>query len=152
MRRLLPGLLLLAGCARAPEAASCPPGAQIVLTDVWIRAAEAGGNSALYAKIQNCSGADDALLGARTTAVSAAELHMSARTSEGVATMTAIDEIEIRAKGGAALTPGGAHLMLIGVIHPLSDGSSVPVTFEFRNAGPIETTAIIRPAGAVHPH
>jgi hypothetical protein len=157
MKRLLPVLVILAGCARAPDAATDPcarasaSGDGIVLVEAWIRPVAAGGTAALYAHICN-RGSADALVGAATTAAAAAELHVSERSVDGVSTMRPIDRLDIPAGGHAALAPGGAHLMLIDLAEPLSEGSTVPVSLQFERAGVVDATAEVRSGAASHAH
>ena len=69
------------------------------------------------------------------------------------------DGVPIPAGGRADLTPGGAHLMLIGLKRTLKPGETLPITLEFAKAGkvPVElhveaVTAAGGEAGAMHHH
>jgi copper(I)-binding protein len=54
------------------------------------------------------------------------------------------DGLPIPAGGSLALTPGGTHLMLIGLQEPLQAGGEVMLTLEFADAAPIDVAV---PAG-----
>ena len=102
--------------------------------------------SAAYVTLTNCSGADDALVGAAFAAAAAAELHVTAMSSEGVASMTPGKTLPIVAGDTITLAPGGAHIMLIGLADAVAVGGAPAMTLEFENAPPITVTFDVRDA------
>jgi copper(I)-binding protein len=126
-----------------------PAAAEITIEGLWIRAtAGAGKITAGYGTIRNQGPAADELVGVSTPAAATGQIHRASREN-GIMRMDEIRSLEIPAGGAAVLAPGaGHHLMLIGVGAPLKAGDEVQVTLTFRDAGPIKTTAIVRPVAS----
>jgi periplasmic copper chaperone A len=57
--------------------------------------------------------------------------------------------IDIPAGQTVALSPGGMHIMVLGLTQPLHQGQSFPLTLSFDQAGPRQVTVMIEKAGAV---
>ncbi len=49
------------------------------------------------------------------------------------------------------LKPGGLHIMMMGLKHPLKPGQSVPLTLTFEKSGTREVTAAVAKVGAMGP-
>ena len=58
--------------------------------------------------------------------------------------MRPVNALDIKAGTGVSLSPGGYHIMLIGLSAPLSVGDQVELTLTFENAGKINITAPVR--------
>ena len=147
----------LAACAPSagPTAASrdaCArfDGDGMVVAEAWVRPAAKGQMSAVYAAICNLGVTDDALIGASSEAAEAVELHASAKSAVGVASMTALPRLAAPAGGNAALKPGGAHLMLIGLKDAIEPGSEISITFEFENSPPVTVSAVAKMSADAH--
>ncbi len=121
----------------------CGAGAEgIVISGAWVRAIAADRPmSAGYVTLCNASKADDALVKASSPAIATVEIHESSRTPQGVVGMRPVKSIALPAGRPIALAPGGAHLMLIGPLGPLSAGDKIPVTLEFAS-GKTETLEV----------
>lgn len=150
-RRAWLGVLL--GLSAVGRAAAGEPAIQVL--DAWARATPPGAeNGAVYVKIVN-HGAADRLIGARSPAAHAAELHASA-TRDGVVAMRRIDALPIDAGAIVELAPGGAHVMLVGLVSRLEAGRRVGLTLVFANAGELAVDAPVvdarGPAAAPHEH
>ena len=87
-----------------------------------------------YFTITNGTDVDDALIAASTPAAAHVEMHETS-IEAGMARMRPLNEVRVPAGGRIAVAPGGIHLMLVDLAHPLVAGSRVPLTLEFRNAG-----------------
>lgn len=123
--------------------------------DAWARATPPGAeNGAVYLKILN-HGADDRLIGARTSAARAAELHTSA-TRDGVVEMRPTDALPIGAGATVELAPGGTHVMLVGLASRLEAGAHLGLTLVFAKAGEITVDVTVvdarGPQPAAHEH
>lgn len=101
---------------------------------------------AAYLTISNGTGKGDALLGVTTPAANSPELHETTADSSGVMAMQPVDSIEIPAGATVELKPGSYHVMLIGLTGELVAGSTIDLTLQFRDAGPITVTAEVRGA------
>jgi copper(I)-binding protein len=133
----LSGLALAAGAAFAhdytlgkleiahPYARPTPPGART------------GG---AYFIVRNNGAQADRLLRVASAAAQSVELH--SMTMEGnLMKMRAIPSLDIPAGATVTLGSGGYHVMLVNLAHPLTVGSSVPLTLTFERAGSIAVSA-----------
>ena len=136
---------LLSPAARAEEVS-------IAITQAWIRATPggsrvAGGNLA----IENTGPVADKLLSASTAAARKIEIHEMAIT-DGVMTMRPVEGgLPIRSGTTVKFTPGGLHLMMIGLSAPLLRGDKVAVSLKFEKAGTIAVTFDVQAMGASAP-
>jgi hypothetical protein len=129
-------LLLLASCK-----VSAPPAVSI--EDAWARATVPGQTtSAAYFAVFN-SGGPDKLLSV-SSADAKASLHSSSM-SGGVMRMRPLQSLDIPANSTVALDPGGNHVMLTGLKHPLSIGDTVRLELRFQKSGLRRVEARVRP-------
>jgi periplasmic copper chaperone A len=145
------GVLLAAlACARA--AAGAEPSIHIV--DAWARATPPGVETgAVYCKIQNHGGADR-LVGARSSAARTVEIHASV-AQNGVVEMRRIDALPLDTGASVELTPGGTHVMLVGLAAPLVAGAKIELTLVFATAGIVTVEVPVvdaRTPPAAHEH
>ena len=91
---------------------------------------------AAYMIIHNNTDADDALIGASSPQAEVVELHLSSMDDEGMMSMAQVPEIAIPAHEDAVLKPGSYHIMLIGLLEPLTEGTDVEISLEFMTAEP----------------
>jgi len=106
----------------------------------------AGDNAALLLTVANHGQADDELTGAGTE--SADEIVL--RNGDGDAEPRL--DVPVPAGGVAVLREvSGLHLELTGLRQALRSGFSLPVTFEFRDAGPVTLSVPIRTYTDVRP-
>jgi copper(I)-binding protein len=140
-------LLLIASCVLMVAAlCACAPQieADIHIDDAWVRPAPmAGGTGAAYMQISNGGPGADRLIGVRADFAESVEIHESVHT-DGMASMHAVDAIELPAGGTIMLETGGYHAMLINIAEPLQPNDSVTLTLMFEKAGEIEITAEVR--------
>jgi periplasmic copper chaperone A len=151
------------GSSAAPSASAAPemtagPGGVMTVTDAWARAMPPGQTtSAVYLKIANGTGQDDALVSVSTPATATAEIHEVVAVSAapdasadaggmggGMMGMQPIAKLAIPAGGSVELKPGAFHIMLIDVKDPLKDGSTIEVTLNFEKAPPITLTVPVK--------
>jgi copper(I)-binding protein len=146
---MIPRFALVAALLTAPVAAYA---GSMQVTEVFTRAAPAGGVGGVFLTIVN-AGAADRLTGAGSPDAMKAELHQST-SDDGVMKMRPVDGLDIPAGGTVKLAPGGYHLMLMGLKKPLTAGGQLPVTLVFQNAGRMDVEArVVRPGGsAPMPH
>lgn len=115
--------------------------------------------AAAYLTLANGGGAADRLIAASSPAAEQVRLHMTAVDAQGVATMRAVDVLQIPAGGVVALEPGGLHLMLEGLKGPLAVGTTVTLVLRFDRAGEVRLDVpvrspreIARAGGGQHAH
>jgi len=152
-RRAAVALAGVAAAAVVGLAIAAEPTVRVL--DAWARATAPGAeNGAVYFKIVN-QGAADRLVGARTQAARAAELHASA-TRDGVVEMRHLDALPIEAGATVELAPGGTHVMLVGLESRLVAGTHLELRLIFATAGEIAVdVTVVDPRGpppAAHEH
>ena len=128
-------LFLLAGCS-----ASRPAGPEISVEDPWARAVsvltdpKAGGvNSAVYLLLRNQGREEDRLLGGETPVAEGVEVHET-RTEGDVARMRRVDGVTLPPNSAVELSPGGLHIMLIGLRRTLREGDEFDLTLIFQES------------------
>jgi periplasmic copper chaperone A len=143
--------LMLLFCLPLAGMAEAQPSAGIEISHPWARATPASAhNGAVYLKILNHGSDADTLTGAATPIAAKAELHTSLNEN-GVMKMRPLASVPVTAGGSAEFKPGGMHIMLIGVIHPLKVGDSFPLTLTFAKAGPVAVTVMVEKPDAAAP-
>ena len=117
----------------------------LTLSAPWVRASVPGQvNGAGYLKIDSKGAQADRLLSATTEGVNRIELH-TVITDNGVAKMREVTGVDVPAGAGVQLTPGGFHLMFLGLQAPFKTGAVVPVTLKFEKAGEVKVDFEIKP-------
>jgi hypothetical protein len=110
----------------------------------WARATVPGASTGAAFMTVRSNGASDQLLGASTPVAEQVDLHQSIM-KDGMAQMRGVDAIDIAPGRPATLAPGGLHFMLMGLKHPLAEGTTFPLTLKFRKRDPV--TVDVRVAG-----
>jgi copper(I)-binding protein len=105
-------------------------------------------NGAAYLTI--VSPTADRLTAASSPVAKTVELHTMSMEG-GVMKMRPLAAIDIPAGRTVTLSPGGMHIMLLGLTRPLREGQSFPLTLSFDNAGPRQVTVAIEKVGAKGP-
>lgn len=123
-----------------PHARATPPGAA---------------NGAAYLGLTNRGAAQERLLSASGAVAGRIEIHETRVTDSVVAMRPVPEGVAIAPGARVDLAPGGYHLMLIDLRHPLAEGERVPIVLTFETAGDIEVELAIEPAirsGENDPH
>ncbi|MGD1065695.1 MAG: copper chaperone PCu(A)C [Vulcanimicrobiaceae bacterium] len=122
--------------------------AAVTVTGAWSRPAIDTG--VVYAQVHNSSGHSVALVSASTARARHAELHQSTSsmgTMQGMTmpmeSMHPVSHIVIPPRGTIALSPGGYHLMLLGLRGPLVAGQHLVVTFHFSDGEVVHAAATV---------
>jgi len=132
----------------APALAQEFKAGDIVVEKPWARAtpkgAEVGG---AYVTIENKGASPDRLTGVKAD-FATVELH-EMKSANGVSEMREVKEgLAIPAHGSVTLSPGGYHLMLTHLSHPLTKGESITATLNFEHAGPVDVVFPVMGIGA----
>jgi copper(I)-binding protein len=149
----MPGWLLLAALLAGGMAA--PSFAQTGTVSVeraWARAtAGAVTTGGAYMTLVEHGTAADRLVAVSTPVAGSAELHVMA-TANGVMQMRAVaGGIAVEPGKPTELKPGGYHVMLVDLKHPLKEGERFPMTLTFEKAGKLEVTVTVGKPGASAP-
>jgi copper(I)-binding protein len=137
----------------APASAGPLRAGDLVISQPWARAtpkgAKVGGG---YLTIENKGTVADKLVGGSTDAASKLEVHQMSM-SNGVMKMHPVEGgVTIGPGQTVKLAPGGYHLMMFDLKHPLRQGDKVPVTLEFERAGKVAVSLDVQGIGAQAPH
>jgi copper(I)-binding protein len=147
--RLVPLLLVFAPAAAVAQAQSPAPTAGVTVEHAWARASS-GKTGAVYLTLVDHD-ASDRLTGASTPVAAMAELHQSV-SEGGVMKMRPVENgLPLAPDQPATLSPGGYHLMLMGLTRPLKAGESFPLTLTFEHAPPQTVQVLVGKAGATSP-
>ncbi len=124
--------------------------AKIAVSDAWVRPTIGEGRAtAAYFVVTNTGDEDDTLVAARAANAKSVELHQTTMTSDGVMQMRPVDGgLPIPVGGTLKLSPGGIHVMVMGLDEALTAGGELAMTLEFAKAGPVE---IVLPVQATAP-
>ena len=153
------GLCLLSPPAKAHDMASmaaAPASGEeqaeagdLTISSGWARATLPGQKTgAGYLAITNNGTVPDRLLSLSSPASSRAEIH-SMRVENDVMTMRPVEGgLEIAPGSTVELSPGGLHLMFLGLSAPFPDGGSVEVAMRFERAGTIRVSLPVRRNGS----
>lgn len=144
---MMGAVLAVVGLGAAP-----PRPSPIAVTQGWTRPAVAGINGAGYFTVIDRGALGDRLTGAASPAAARVSIHLS-RMAAGVMTMRPLSGVDLPPRGTVSFAPGGLHLMLEGLRHPLKVGDRVPVALRFVRAGRVWAYLTVRlaPPGPAMP-
>ena len=121
----------------------------VKIEDPWARATPPGAKiGAAYMKISSDAG--DRLVGASSSAAARVELHVTEKKGD-VLRMRQVKAYDIPPRGGFALSPGGAHLMLVDIKAPFKEGERIPLVLKFARAGEVRTELQVQAIGGSAP-
>ena len=122
---------------------------QLEVSNAWARATPGKAETGVaYLTIQ--SPTPDRLVSVSSPVAKEAQLHTM--SMEGmVMKMRPLAGLDIPGGQPVTLKPGGEHIMLIGLHHPLRAGQSFPLTLNFEKAGTRTVTVPVEKAGASGP-
>lgn len=152
-RRSIEALRRVAGCAILSAvalfaAADEAPAGGIHVSAVWARATPPVSSvGAAYLSLANHGVEEDRLIGASSPVAGRVALHAHA-VDAGMMTMRPVDSVALRAGETVTFAPGGNHIMLLGLKHPLRAGDRFPLTLELERGGSLRVEVRVRPAGA----
>jgi copper(I)-binding protein len=122
---------------------------QLEIKTPWARATPGHAeNGAAYLTI--VSPTTDRLTAVSSPVAKKAQLHTMSMEG-GIMRMRPLAAIDIPAGQAVTLSPGGMHIMLLGLTQPLREGKSFPLTLSFDHAGQRQVTVAIEKAGAMGP-
>ncbi len=101
----------------------------------------------VFFTISNAGNRTDRLLRASTPVAGGVALHQMA-VDEGMMKMRAVPSLELRPGARLELQPGGYHLMLLDLKHPLKVGEKFPMTLTFERGGTVTVPVQVEAMGA----
>ena len=122
---------------------------QLEVSNAWARATPGKAeNGAAYLTVSSPTA--DRLVSVFSPVAKKAELHTMTMAGT-VMQMRPAAGVDIPAGQPVSLKPGGEHVMLRGLNHPLREGESFPLTLNFEKAGPRAVTVTVLKPGAAGP-
>jgi copper(I)-binding protein len=97
---------------------------------------------AVYFSIANAGRMADRLLAISSPIAGKAEIHES-RLVNGNVEMRPVASVECPAGATVKIAPGGLHVMLLGLTHPLTAGMQFPLLLRFRDAGTLTVQVVV---------
>lgn len=117
--------------------------AQLVVTNAQVRLLPAGmPNTSAYFEIENTGDEAQILLSAGGELARNIEIHQHIMTAESMK-MVHLSELLIPAKETVKFMPGGLHLMIFGLVKPLTEGQSVKLYLQTQSGEKVEFDAIV---------
>jgi copper(I)-binding protein len=101
----------------------------------------------VFFTISNVGTTTDRLLRASTPVAGGVALHQMA-VDGGMMKMRAVPSLELRPGARLELQPGGYHLMLLDLKHPLKAGEKFPITLTFERGGTLTVPVQVEAMGA----
>lgn len=121
----------------------------LIIDHPWARATPRGAKTgAVYLSVVS-NGSADRLLGATTPVADKVQFH-SVSEENGVSRMREMHAVDIAPGGKVTFSPGGMHIMLVGLKQPLKQGDTFLITLTFEKAGKRRLTVPIAGVGAMH--
>jgi len=102
---------------------------------------------AAYMQIRNTGLGEDRLTGGAASVAKLVQVHEMTMDGAIMRMGEVKGGIAIPAGGAVELHPGGYHIMLIGLQHPMRPGDRFPLTLHFRKAGAVTVQVTVRSAG-----
>jgi len=93
-------------------------------------------SAAVYMTIRNDGDQKDTLIEVKTDQAAQSMLHQS-KDVNGIMRMEHVERLDIPAGGTVQLAPGGHHIMLMQLAHPLKRGDVFPLDLVFEKAGKV---------------
>ena len=125
-----------------------PAQAQLTLENFWVRAMPPGQPmTAGYGKIINSSDGPTTILGASVTFADKVELHETITVNDAVR-MQPMGNLTLEAGESLMLTPGGAHLMIMGITTMPSEGANVALCVQTSDEEACTKAPVMRQAPA----
>ena len=139
-------LVALLACVwlAAPARAQAPP---LTVADAWVRAAPGAEVAAAYMTLHNEGTRPLRIVAVRSGVASQAMIHET-RLENGQSVMRAHEPLDVAAGATVKLAPGGLHVMLTELAHPLAVGEQVPLELLLEGGARIAVSARVRPLSA----
>lgn len=120
-----------------------PTPAGLSVRGAWARAADSGAMTAVYFTLANDADVADTLTSVSSPDATLTEMHISIQR-DGMMHMSPVTALPVPALDSVSFRPLGAHVMLTGVVRPLSEGDSVTTTLSFVSGATLTVRAGVR--------
>lgn len=131
-------------CGLAPQAVLATGLDSVALAGAWVRALPPGQpNTAAYVTVTNGGSAAVTIVGGNADIAETVEIHTT-REVDGFQRMEQLFEVQLAPGQSKAFTPGGMHLMLLGLERMPALGEEVSFCLTLAGGGEACTTAEVR--------
>lgn len=117
------------------------------VTDAWVRVTPGAQVAAAYFTVHNAGRLPATVSGVHSPLAASAMLHEST-LDHGQAIMRPREQLSVAPGATVQLAPGGLHVMLTKLAHPLAPGDEVPLLLLLAGGGSVAVTARVRPLSA----
>lgn len=127
-------------------------GAQgITVQDAWIRGIPPSATTtAAFMTIHNAGSDETFLKSAGCDIAETVQIHTMEQVGE-IMKMKEVSELRIPADGQAILAPKGYHIMLIGLVRPINEGETIPLSLNFTDRATVVIDAVVKKWGSMPP-
>lgn len=123
----------------------------IVVEQPWARATPGGARTgATYLALKNNGDSPDQLVGATTSVAEKVQFH-SVVEENGVSSMREMPIIDLPPGSTVTFSPGGMHIMLVGLKQPLKEHQTFQLILTFAKAGKLDVMIPVAKVGAMRP-
>jgi copper(I)-binding protein len=118
--------------------------AYVEVSDAYVRGLPPGQpNTAAFMTVLNDTIDDMTLIGVSTAAAKTVEMHRHSHVN-GVMQMRQVRAIDIDSGERFEFSPGGYHIMLIGLYKPLRHGDNIELELNFASGAKVMLTTVVR--------
>jgi copper(I)-binding protein len=142
------GTILLCGIAVVSQSAVGKGPAAVQPSAAWATPAGRGQIvAAAYVSLRNRGRTPQTLVGASSSVAADVQMH-SSEVKGGIARMRRVERLTVPARGELKLTPGGPHLMLMGLNRPLKAGDTITVRLRFEGGAVLDVAVPVADTSA----
>ena len=138
----------VAALAVLASVAAAQTGARpLVVQDAWVRATPGADIAAAYMTLRNTGATPITVTGVESPIAGHAMIHET-KVEGGLSRMRPHEQLPIGPGATVKLQPGGLHVMMHDLKHPLTVGEKVPLVIQLSGGATVEATATVRPLTA----
>ena len=124
---------------------------KILVKEAWIRGIPPSAKTtAAFMTIQNIGSVEMIIKSAASEIAESVQIHTMEQVGE-VMKMKELSELRIPANGQTSLAPKGYHIMLIGLLRPISEGEVIPLSLNLSDGSIVNVDAVVRKWGPMSP-
>ena len=124
---------------------------KILVKEAWIRGIPPSAKTtAAFMTIQNIGSVEMIIKSAASEIAEIVQIHTMEQVGE-VMKMKELSELRIPANGQTILAPKGFHIMLIGLLRPISEGEVIPLSLNLSDGSIVNVDAVVRKWGPMSP-
>lgn len=119
---------------------------KLQVSDAWVRLPPPGSQMvAVYLTITNSGTTLAQLSGVQVDGAMSSDLHETSVDQAGVSSMRMISSLDIPPGESRSLSPGGLHVMVMGLNRHLREGDQLGVSLHFKDRPDLQISAVVKP-------